>query len=62
MGFIDIKAVNTEISRIVEFETEEDVKAAVRKLDGVDFKGSEVILHEDLVLMTKMAKKVFTVY
>ncbi|KAG5519445.1 hypothetical protein PMAC_002072 [Pneumocystis sp. 'macacae'] len=35
---------------IVEFETEEDVRAAVRKLDGVDFKGSEVILHEDLDL------------
>ncbi|KAG4300986.1 hypothetical protein PCK1_002685 [Pneumocystis canis] len=33
---------------IVEFESEDDVKAAIRKLDGVEFKGSEVILREDL--------------
>lgn len=33
---------------IVEFETEEDLRAAIRKLDGVEFKGSEVVLREDL--------------
>ncbi|KAG4301039.1 hypothetical protein PCK1_002738 [Pneumocystis canis] len=33
---------------IVEFESEDDVKSAIRKLDGVEFKGSEVMLREDL--------------
>lgn len=33
---------------IVEFETEEDLRTALRKLDGAEFKGSEVILREDM--------------
>lgn len=47
-GIADVVRVCEQKKRFVEFETGSDLKTAVEKLDGREFKGSRVICTQDV--------------